>query len=71
MIEEADETLFWLELIEEAMILPLDYNISFKTFISNNRMVSVGLLKKEANELISIFVASSKTIKARLNQHKC
>ena len=28
----------------------------------------IGILKKEANELVSIFVASIKTVKQRLNQ---
>lgn len=54
VIEEADETLFWLEMIEESKI------INHQTEILN--------LKKEANELISIFVVSVKTVKNRLNQ---
>lgn len=55
VIEEADETLFWLEIIEEGGLI-LD------------EVASVSLLKIEANELASIFVASNKTIKMRLNQ---
>lgn len=53
VIEEADETLFWLEMIEESNI------IDQKTKIIN--------LKRETNELVSIFVASLKTVKQRLN----
>lgn len=54
VIEEADETLFWLEMIEESKII--------------NQQSEITNLKKEANELVSIFVASVKTIKQRLNQ---
>jgi four helix bundle protein len=55
VIEEADETLFWLEMIEESEII-----IEYASLISK--------LKTEANELTSIFVASNKTIKKRLNR---
>ncbi len=55
VIEEADETLFWLEMIEESEILNDDFGLLH--------------LKKESNELVSIFVASAKTVKQRLN-HK-
>ena len=54
VIEEADETLFWLELIEETNII--------------NEITEFEKLKKEANELIAIFVSSVITIKKRLNQ---
>lgn len=54
VIEEADETLFWLEMIEESKIITHQSEIIH--------------LKKEMNELISIFVASVKTVKNRLNQ---
>ncbi len=54
VIEEVDETMFWLEMIEESEILNEDFGLLN--------------LKKEANELISIFVASAKTVKQRLNQ---
>ena len=67
VIEEADETLFWLELIEESMILPRDYRFTFKSSNGEERTSDIELLKKEANELISIFIASAKTVKARLN----
>ena len=52
VIEEADETLFWLELIG-------DLNL-----ITNKELSD---LSKEANELIAIFVSSVKTIKKRIN----
>jgi len=48
VVEEADESLFWLELIKEMNI-------------SNNS--SVDLLIKESNELVSIFVSSIITTK--------
>ncbi|MEI7982303.1 MAG: four helix bundle protein [Bacteroidota bacterium] len=44
--EETDETLFWLELIEACNLLKVD---------------KVEWLKKESNELLSIFVSSLKT----------
>src|SRR5665647_447371 len=55
VIEEADETLFWLEMIAESEILKQESKILN--------------LKQEANELTAIFVSSIKTIKNRLN-HK-
>src|SRR5690554_8203189 len=54
VIEEADEILFWLEMIDESKII--------------NQNSEIKNLKKEANELVSIFVASVKTVKNRLNQ---
>jgi four helix bundle protein len=48
VLEEADETTFWLELIQEAAIFP------------EERLRS---LCKEANELVSIFVSSLRTAK--------
>ena len=48
--EEADETLLWLELLEESGIVPF------------SRMAA---LKREANELVAIVVASIKTVKKR------
>lgn len=63
VIEEADETLFWLEMIDDSEVLSdLDRN---KKSIIQSKIIN---LKKEANELVSIFVASAKTIKSRLNQ---
>jgi four helix bundle protein len=55
VIEEADETLFWLEIIEESKILK---NVPYN---------KIQELKNETNQLISIFVASVKTVKNRLN----
>src|SRR5437667_4476613 len=43
--EEADETLFWLELLEESKLVP----------------AKLTAIKQEANELIAITVASIKT----------
>jgi four helix bundle protein len=51
VIEEVDETLFWLELI-----------IDLKLITKN-----IDDLIKESNELISIFVSSVKTVKKRLS----
>lgn len=49
--EEADESLFWLEFIEE---LELKCNKG-----------ELALLRKEANELVSVFSAAIKTIKSK------
>jgi len=49
VIEEADETVFWLELLVESGI------------VSPSRMEN---LLAEANELVAIFVASRRTAKA-------
>jgi four helix bundle protein len=48
--EEADETLFWLELLEASGIVPTK---------------RLSALKKEADELVAIIVASIKTAKKR------
>ncbi|MES2727306.1 MAG: four helix bundle protein [Bacteroidota bacterium] len=50
IIEEADESMYWLEIMTEAELLA--------DTITNP-------LLKEANELVSIFVATVKTTKAR------
>ena len=47
-LEEADETLYWLEILTEADIVKHE---------------SVTILMKEANELVSVFTASAKTAK--------
>jgi len=47
--EEADESIYWLELMEEAGVDNLD---------------NIQILKKEANELTAIFTAIGKTAKA-------
>jgi four helix bundle protein len=48
--EEADETIFWLEVIEEANLLPKN---------------KIEKLKIETNEILSIVVASIKTMRAK------
>lgn len=58
VIEEADETLFWLEMIEETEVLNVDLK-------SKDEIIN---LKKEADELVVIFVASAKTVKNRMNR---
>jgi four helix bundle protein len=49
VLEEADETVFWLDLLPEAGLSP----------------ALIAPLIKEANELVSIFVASLRTAKAQ------
>lgn len=51
--EESDETIYWLELIEESGLLKNDITAA---------------LIKEANELTSIFVASINTKKSNMNR---
>jgi four helix bundle protein len=58
--EEADETVTWLELIEELCLFPKE---------------KTAQLKLEANEILAILVASLKTVKrnyqrSNLEQHK-
>lgn len=48
--EECDETIYWLEVIEEARIL-------------NSSEIKV--IKKEALELLAIFISSLKTLKSK------
>jgi len=48
--EEADETLFWLELAEESKLVPA---------------IRLQPLKQEADQLIAIFVTSLKTAKSQ------
>lgn len=50
--EECDETMFWLEIIEELEMIQESDDISS--------------LKKEANEILAITVASIKTVKNKL-----
>ena len=52
-LEEADECLYWMELLQEAGIVPAD------------RMKDI---MKEADELVAIFTASIKTARAHFNQ---
>ncbi|HKS74161.1 MAG TPA: four helix bundle protein [Terriglobales bacterium] len=51
VLEEADETLFWLELVVESGLTPAD---------------KCRALRQEANELVAIFVSSLRTAKGRL-----
>lgn len=51
--EETDETLFWLEFIKEVEMIP------------EVRLLS---LKNETKELLAIFTASIKTLKAKIKQ---
>jgi four helix bundle protein len=51
VVEECDETLFWLEILTEASIVTTDK--SFEVL-------------KEAEELLFIFSASKKTVKSKL-----
>lgn len=52
VLEEVDESLFWLEIIQ------------YESWINNTLLSD---LLKEANELTAIFVAMLKTIKKRVN----
>jgi four helix bundle protein len=52
VLEEADETLFWLEIIKEKRWLPDEV---------------INVLWKEGNELTAIFVSSLKTVKSKIN----
>ena len=56
VLEEVDETLFWLEIISD-----------MKWFEGNE---SLNQIWKEGNELTAIFVSSLKTINDRLNNSK-
>lgn len=55
VLEEADETVFWLEII-----LDKKWITEFKT----------KSLLDEANQLVAIFVSSLKTVNSRINQSK-
>jgi four helix bundle protein len=55
VIEESDETLFWLEIILE------------KEWLNKSQ---IDIIWKEGNELTTIFVSSMKTIKDRVNNSK-
>ncbi len=54
ILEEADESLYWLEVIEEVPQL-------------NKSTLILGQLITEANELTSIFASALKTLKAKQN----
>lgn len=53
VIEETDETMFWLELIVDAKIFPKEKTVD---------------LYKELNELLSIFMTARKSTKQRLTK---
>ena len=55
VLEEADESHYWLEVVKDAGL---------------NSGDELDRLIKEANELTAIFAATSKTSKAKLNQSK-
>ncbi|KLT68647.1 four helix bundle protein [Flavobacterium sp. ABG] len=55
VLEEADETLFWIELITE------------KKWIEKSELETIW---KEGNELTAIFVSSLKTVNNRINSLK-
>lgn len=55
VLEESDETLFWLELIEAKQWIDESY---------------LSILSNEANQLTAIFVSSIKTVNVRLSQSK-
>lgn len=52
-LEEADECLYWMELLQEAGIIPAE---------------KLKDIMKEADELVAILTASIKTARANLNQ---
>ncbi|KAF2341750.1 four helix bundle protein [Flavobacterium tistrianum] len=53
VLEEADETLFWIEIIKEKMWIAKE---------------ELEMALKEANELTAIFVSSLKTVNSRINK---
>jgi four helix bundle protein len=52
-LEEADECMYWMEMLQEAGIVPAE---------------KLRDLMKEADELVAIFTASIKTARAHLNR---
>ena len=52
-LEETDESLYWMEMLQEANIVPVE---------------KMKDLMKEADELVAIFTASIKTARANLKQ---
>ena len=51
--EEADETMYWLEILEESELVNSD---------------RVTIIKKEIDEILSIVVASLKTLREKVNR---
>jgi len=56
VLEESDESLYWLEIAKEAIMIPL------------NKHDQLNKLIREANELVSIFNAADITAKKRRDQ---
>jgi four helix bundle protein len=50
--EEADETIYWLEVLEESGLIAFE---------------KVVVIKKETNEILAIVVASINTVRNRVN----
>lgn len=61
LIEEAGQSLFWIEPLDDLVAESVDV----KNFIE---MTDLFKLKTEANEIVTIFVASNMTVKKRLDQ---
>lgn len=55
VVEECDESLFWLEMLRDAKLLP---------------EAKLAALLKEADELTAIFTASHKTVRSNLSNQK-
>lgn len=55
IVEEADETLFWFELLNEASLLPLE---------------TLEPLMMECDELVAIFTSTGKTVRSKINARK-
>ncbi len=53
--EEADETIYWLEVLEESGLIAFE---------------KIATIKKETNEILAIIVASINTVRNRINQKK-
>ena len=51
--EEADECIYWMDLLNDSDVIPLD---------------RIAPLKKEANEIVAMTVASIKTLRSRRRQ---
>ncbi len=55
VLEEADETLYWMELLVESGLVPPH---------------KLGNLMKETNEIVSMLVASLKTLRSKSQQSR-
>jgi four helix bundle protein len=53
--EEADETIYWLEVLEESGLIGGE---------------KIAMIKKETNEILAIIVASINTVRNRMNHTK-